>query len=90
MQFRRGVYGSCNDKLTADNTPNNTSGNVYQFWFLRSQRNAQPGVSIGERRHQQPGQHGQPAHLVEGRSTMCVYALASAQGYGARGALPAA
>ncbi|MBK8500689.1 MAG: hypothetical protein IPL52_18160 [Flavobacteriales bacterium] len=33
LQLRRGVYGSCNDRLTADNTPNNTSGNVYQFWF---------------------------------------------------------
>jgi len=34
MELRRGVNGSCSDKLTADNTPNNTSGNVYQFWFF--------------------------------------------------------
>ncbi|MBK8497664.1 MAG: T9SS type A sorting domain-containing protein [Flavobacteriales bacterium] len=33
LDLRRGVNGNCSDKLTADNTPNSTSGNVYQFWF---------------------------------------------------------
>ncbi|MCC6938281.1 MAG: T9SS type A sorting domain-containing protein [Flavobacteriales bacterium] len=33
LDLRRNVNG-CSDKLTADNTPNGTSGNVYQFWFF--------------------------------------------------------
>ncbi|MBL0126472.1 MAG: T9SS type A sorting domain-containing protein [Flavobacteriales bacterium] len=34
LDLRRGVGpNSCSDKITADNTPNGTSGNVYQFWF---------------------------------------------------------
>ncbi|MBL0126477.1 MAG: T9SS type A sorting domain-containing protein [Flavobacteriales bacterium] len=33
MELRRGVNASCSDRLTADNTPNGTSGNVYQFWI---------------------------------------------------------
>ncbi|MBL0128727.1 MAG: T9SS type A sorting domain-containing protein [Flavobacteriales bacterium] len=34
MELRRNVNGLCNDRLTADNTPNGTSGNVYQFWIF--------------------------------------------------------
>jgi len=33
MELRRGVNGNCSDRLTADNTPNGSSGNVYQFWI---------------------------------------------------------
>ncbi len=33
LELRRGVNASCSDRLTADNTPNGTSGNVYQFWI---------------------------------------------------------
>ncbi|MBK7384708.1 MAG: T9SS type A sorting domain-containing protein [Flavobacteriales bacterium] len=32
LDLRRNVNG-CSDKLTADDTPNGTSGNVYQFWI---------------------------------------------------------
>ncbi|MBK7384562.1 MAG: thrombospondin type 3 repeat-containing protein [Flavobacteriales bacterium] len=32
LDLRRNTNG-CSDKLTADNTPNGTSGNVYQFWI---------------------------------------------------------
>jgi Secretion system C-terminal sorting domain len=31
LQLQRGATSACSDKLTADNTPNNTIGNVYQF-----------------------------------------------------------
>ena len=33
LELRRGVNANCSDRLTADNTPNGTSGNVYQFWI---------------------------------------------------------
>ncbi|MBK9146308.1 MAG: thrombospondin type 3 repeat-containing protein [Flavobacteriales bacterium] len=33
LDLRRGVSGTCSDVLTADNTPNGTSGLNYQFWF---------------------------------------------------------
>lgn len=33
MELRRSATAACSDRLTADNTPNGTSGNVYQFWF---------------------------------------------------------
>ncbi|HRH39986.1 MAG TPA: hypothetical protein PK760_16665, partial [Flavobacteriales bacterium] len=33
LDLRRGATATCSDRLTADNTPNNTNGNVYQFWF---------------------------------------------------------
>ncbi|MBL0127225.1 MAG: T9SS type A sorting domain-containing protein [Flavobacteriales bacterium] len=32
LDLRRNTNG-CSDKLTADDTPNGTSGNVYQFWI---------------------------------------------------------
>ena len=32
LDLQRGLTAACSEKLTADNTPNNTSGNVYQFW----------------------------------------------------------
>ncbi|MBL0127226.1 MAG: thrombospondin type 3 repeat-containing protein [Flavobacteriales bacterium] len=32
LDLRRNTNG-CSDRLTADNTPNGTSGNVYQFWI---------------------------------------------------------
>ncbi len=34
LDLRRGATAACSDRITADNTPNNTSGNVYQFWFF--------------------------------------------------------
>ncbi|MBK7382176.1 MAG: T9SS type A sorting domain-containing protein [Flavobacteriales bacterium] len=33
LELRRGVNANCSDRLTADDTPNGTSGNVYQFWI---------------------------------------------------------
>lgn len=33
MNLRRGATAACSDRITADNTPNGTSGSVYQFWF---------------------------------------------------------
>ena len=33
LELRRGATAACSDRLTADNAPNGTSGNVYQFWF---------------------------------------------------------
>jgi len=32
LDLQRGANAQCSEKLTADNTPNGTSGNVYQFW----------------------------------------------------------
>ncbi|MBL0128564.1 MAG: T9SS type A sorting domain-containing protein [Flavobacteriales bacterium] len=34
MDLRRGANAPCSDRLTADDTPNGTTGNVYQFWFF--------------------------------------------------------
>ena len=33
LELRRGTTATCSDRITADNTPNGTSGSVYQFWF---------------------------------------------------------
>jgi Secretion system C-terminal sorting domain/Thrombospondin type 3 repeat len=32
FELQRGANATCSEKLTADNTPYNTSGSVYQFW----------------------------------------------------------
>jgi subtilisin-like proprotein convertase family protein len=33
LDLRRGPTSACSDKLTADDSPNGTTGNAYQFWF---------------------------------------------------------
>jgi GEVED domain len=33
LDLQRGANAQCSEKLTADNTPNGTSGNNYQFWI---------------------------------------------------------